>query len=304
MKRVSYILSLCFVGGHGFASSINMTLFSAAYNTPPNLNFQGFTRDRSTGLFYRSHWYQSKQVYEYATASDLQSDTGSTMTSLDDFHLGTYAVVRNGKYFSRSGNVTNSTLNRFDIASGNTEISQNFAGIDPTNGPATFDWGGYSTLNLFDDVTGLYMYGKDFSGNHIMNKLDDNLNLLSSYSFSGNTGADASFGYAFDIKGYLFTGKDFNDFGIQTRLNLATGLTTSVNFTLTGIPSPQAYISNAYYDDLADRLYIHTAYDYGTGAEGVYYVDNAAQAFGVVPEPTTIAALAGGMLMLNRRRRT
>lgn len=303
MNRIASLVVLSLSGASSFAAVINMSLFSTAYNIPNSQNFQGFTRDRSTGTFYRTNWYLGKQVYSYANASDLQTDSNSTPLSMDDNHLGSYAVVRNGKYFSRSNSVTSATASRFDTTSQTTDLMQTFGGIDPTNGSATFDWGGYSTLNFFDDTTGLYMYGKDLSGNHTMSKMDDNLNVLSSYTFSGATGTDFSFGYAFDIKGHLFLGQDFLGTGIQTRLNLATGLTTPVNFTLAGLFGSTVYISNAFYDDLDDRLYIHTSYGFGKDVEGVYYVDNAAAAFGVVPEPATYLALGGGILVLLRRRR-
>lgn len=302
MKRSITTLALVAIGASPYASVINMSLFSTAYSIPNSQVFHGFARDRSTGVFYRSQSYIGTQVYQYSNVTDFQADTGSTLTTLDDVHLGAYGVVRNGKYFSRSNTTTGSVVSRFDASTGTIEIMQNFAGIDPTNGSATFDWGGYSTLNLFEDATGFYMYGKDMSGNHTMSKLDDNLNILSSYQFSGSTGSDPSFGYAFDIKGHLFLGQDFSGTGIQTRVNLATGLTSSVNFTLGGMGSP-VYISDAYYDDLDDRLYVFGSYGYEMGTEGLYCVDHAAEAFGVVPEPGSIVCLGVGLAAMMRVRR-
>lgn len=298
------MLVLGSAGSAAFSASLNLSLFSLAHNPNPNTShFAGYTRDRSTGLIYKSDWYQSPQVDVFNSVSDFQNNAVASSTTLDTDHLGTYAVVRNGKYYSRTGITSASDASRLNVATGATEVTQNFASIDPTNGTATFDWGGYSSLNFFDDVTGLYVYGKDFSGNHTIFRVDNNLNVLSSFTFAGNTGADSSFGFAFNVKGYLFLGSDYSSNNIETRVNLLTGAVSSVSHSFTGLPGPYLpYYSHVWYDDIDDRLYVN--YTTGFETDGMYSVDNVASTLGVVPEPASMTALGLGLAALLRKRKS
>jgi len=303
MKKLTAFGLFAGLNGVGLAATLNLSLFSLAHNPNPNYaHFAGYTRDRSTGLIYKSNWYQSNQVDVYNTVADFQNNVIASTTTLDQNHLGSYAVVRNGKYFSRTGNVNNSDASRMDIGTGATEVNQNFAGVDPSNGSATFDWGGFSTLNFFEDATGIYAYGKDFGGLHTIFRLDNNLNVLSSFNFAGNTGSDFGFGFGFNVKGYLFLGSNYYSNTIETKINLMTGAVSTVNHTFAGLPGPyNPYYSHVWYDDIDDRLYVN--YTTGFETDGMFYVDGVAGQLGIVPEPASMTALGLGVTALLRKRK-
>ncbi len=302
MKR--FALTLALVAGVALsqASSLPLTFFSNAHQQ--SYLFNGFGRDRSTGRFYKTAHYVGQDLTSYGNLSDFANDTAGSTVGLGDFRYGTYGVVRNGKYFMRSGSNPNGTqVARFDATTGMVEAYGNFSGYGGVNGPDTFDWGGYSAFNMFDDPSGLFMIGRDLAGNQRVTKIDNNFNILSS-AIIGDYPNDSPLGFAFNVRGQLFVGDDFYVPTINRRIDLATGNMTSVNINLTGITN-FPYISHAWYDDLADRLYVTSA---GTGsnvAQETYYLDGAASALEVVPEPGSILAIGAGLasVLLRRRRK-
>ncbi len=301
MNKFQFAVTFCTLAGMTHASNLNLQVFSNAHTT--SAIFNGFSRDRSTGTYYKASHYVGSTLNSYNNLADFQNDTGSTTTGLDDLRLGTYSVVRNGKFFARSGNNVNGTqISRFDAATGTTELTANYASYDGNNGTATFDWGGYSGFNLYDDPSGLFMIGRDLAGDQRLNKLDANLNITNSYII-GDFSGDPAIGYAFNVKGQLFVGMDFFDTNFGKRVDMATGLVSNVNFTFTGITG-FPYISHVWYDDLADRLYVTSAGTFNFPDDRTYYLDDAASALGVVPEPgsLTVALLAITALKCRRKK--
>jgi len=87
------------------------------------------------------------------------------------------------------------------------------------------------------------------------------------------------------IGGKLFTGSTYGGNTINKVFDFASGVSTDVNYTFTGMPG--TYRTNITYDAFNDMLYVT---DY---AQGFYRVQNAAALFGMtvpsnpVPEPAT-----------------
>lgn len=281
------------------AVNLNLTTFSTAHQA--SNTFNGFTRDRSTGDYYKSAHYSGNTLNRYTNLGDFQADTNSTMATLGDQRFGTYHVVRNQKFFARSTTQIGTTVSRFNALTGAVELTANFANIDGTNGPATFDWGGFSTFNLFDDPSGLFMFARDLSGDQLLMKVDSNLNLLNTFVIS-QAPTDPLPGYAFVVNGQMFVGDDFWIPTFTRRIDLTTGFETAVNFTFTGI-SGFPYLNHMFYDNLADRLYVTSSYSGVNSDDRTYYMDNVAAQLDVVPEPGSMLVLGLGALALMRRRK-
>jgi autoaggregation protein RapA/B/C len=294
--------------GQTFAGNLTMTPFSTSYS-----GFNGFAVDPTTGKYYSHTGYgygstfgYSQNLSEYDTLAALQGGTPSSTTTLSGYGpWGTYMAVSNGEVYARTNTdfnawPTGTDSARWNAATGSQDATLgSIPGMAGVNGSDTFNWGGFSGVNWMQDSTGLYVLGHNASGNGWqIDKMDSNLNLLSTVSFGTST---TSLGYAFMINGTLFASSNYFSNQIDWEVNATTGAVTPVNITLSGMGT--LYADNAFYDPTTDKLFVHNVSD-GT----IYSLDGAAAAFGVqsisTPEPATLASvcLAGLITGLYRLR--
>ena len=206
MVRSALILMglLCTVAAK--ADFVPLTVFSTAYGS----GFNGFAYDPVTQSFYSHHGYgypSSQPVLEYNNVANFATGISSGSITLPDSPYsspaGTYFVVNNGVLYGRPDYNSN-MIAMWNASTGTLVGSTTIAGIGGANGTDTFNWAGFSGLNLYNDDGSLYMLGK--SGTHweilsIASDLSVTRTLVTSFS---------SLGYAFVINGELFAGDSYN----------------------------------------------------------------------------------------------
>jgi len=294
-SRICLLCLSCCLASSTYAVNLNLVNTGVAHQS--SFLFSGFMRDTSTGTYYAARHYSGTTMNSFANTGSFVGNTSPGTTNLAGDHYGTYHAVRNGKLFARTGTTGESRVGRFDATTGALETTSVFSNYANQNGQATMNWGGFSAFNLFDDASGLWMLAQHNDTNWHILKLDSNLNILTDYTFGV-----ASIGYAFVVNGNMFIGQGFNAPTFTSRVDLSTGLQSTVNFTFVG-PSGGLYFSNMFYDSLGDRLYVSNAGTYPSDP-GLWILDGAAGQLGVVPEPGTIAAVGLGLAALASRRRS
>jgi len=266
----------------------------------------GVAVDESTGKIYQRSGYNGESsVLVYANAAAFAANAPmSTLTLGGGGFYGTYFEVSDGKIFGRTSKGSTAVA-RWDASTGLRELSKaSFPGMGGANGTDTFDWGDYSGVNWMQDQTGLYVLGHNSGGTlWQLDKMDANLNVLSTLT------ADLGpLGYAFLVNGKLFASTSANSNVISKSLDLATGVLSTVDFTLSG--SGNQVWDNVSYDYSTDTLRL------GSYARSFVQVSSASSQFGTgpllarsgsgaVPAPSTLAlaSLALMGLTLSTRAR-
>jgi hypothetical protein len=215
---------------------------------------------------------------------------------------GTYFVVNNGALYGRTDTTSNS-IGKWDATTGALLATAPIPGIGGANSTDTFNWGGFSGLNLYNDNGSLYLLGKNTAGTQW-----DILSLASDLSVTRTlvTALPSTLGYAFVINGELFAGGSYNSNQISYKVDLATGTQSAVNFTFTG-DSNSPYLSDMFYDQTDDSLFV-----FDTTGKTLYETTNASVVLGAsatpaVPEPESILLLLtviAGVAAAGKRRLT
>jgi hypothetical protein len=283
MKRVVSILVgfLCTVGVK--ADDIPLISFSTAYTA-----INGFAYDPVTQTFYGHPGYglpMSEPVLAYNSEANFAARNSSGSITLPNSSsvygpvsapTGTYFVVNDGVLYGRP-DASSNTIDMWNATTGALLGSATFAGIGGTNGENTFDWGGFSGLNLYNDNGSLYMLGNTDTNWDI-------LSLASDLSVTRTlvTSLPTTLGYAFVINGELFASGSYDSSTITYEVNLATGAESTVDSTFTGITDP--YYSDIFYDSSSDQLFVWNTY-----SDTLYDTSNASVLFNApasVPEPS------------------
>jgi hypothetical protein len=280
------------------ADNIPVTVFSTAFPAiTGSTSFNGFAYDPVTQTFYSHPGYgfpASEPVLAYNSEAGFASATSSSSMTVPNSSVsppaGTYFVVNNGILYGRPDDSSN-TLDMWNATTGALLGSATFPGIGGANFTNTFNWGGFSGLDLYNDDGSLYMLGNTGANWDILS-LSSNLSVTRTLVTSLTT-----LGYAFVINGELFASDSYNSNTINYEINLATGVESTVDYTLTGISNP--YISDIFYDSSSDQLFVwnstsNTLYD--TSAASVLFDAPLASA----PEPTSILLLATALIVLFR----
>ncbi|MEI6417694.1 MAG: PEPxxWA-CTERM sorting domain-containing protein [Sphingomonadales bacterium] len=272
----------------------------------------GFTAtaiDPQTGMYYSKQGYGFEgpyvQTYRNAAAFEKGRSNG-TIQLQGETTSGTYMTVVDGKLIARTygpaldewGYPDGNTIGSWDLTTGQFNGSAAMPGMTGRNGADSFNWGGFSAVNVMQDQTGTYVLGTDGTGVWTLNKIDAALNVLDQRSFNAPT-----LGFAFMKHGQLFLGNSFYTPRIDQRFDFASGTMTDTDINLVGFQSPYdfwpAYLSNTAYDMNRDVVYFHNTMD-----NSLYRLGAAP---GGVPEPASWALLIAGFGlagMAMRRRAT
>ncbi len=288
------LAGLASVSPNAFAS-ITATAVRSAGNP-----FFSMSTDPATGKFYSRNGYSGEPaITEYSNAAAFEAGVSSGAINLSPgSYFGTYFAANNGNLFARTNNNVGAHVGRWDATTGAQEASGSIPDMGGINAQHTFNWGGFSGVNWLQDSTGLYVFGKQETGDvWQLNRMDQNLNVVDTWTFAEDT-----LGFAFLINGHLFTGDSYDTLFVSNVLDLGTGLRTATSIDFTGAPL-FGYWSNMFYDPVGDALYLHNA------GENIYKVADAAEQFGVaasdaVPEPWSLlvwGGLAGVAVIVARR---
>lgn len=286
------------------AATVDLTTYSTAYASA----FYGFAYDPGTQQYYSHDGYglpAPEPVNSYSNAAAFQAGLPSgniTVTNNSSGPngsvsppTGTYFVVNNGMLYGRPDDNSNN-IAEWNATTGALVATTSIPGVGGTNFTDTFNWGGFSALNLFDDNGTLYMLAMNSAGtNWEILQLAPDLTVTNTIV----TSLPTSLGYAFAINGELFVGDSFYSNAISYEVNLSTGAMSSVNYTLGGDPNEFGngpYLSDLFYDQGNDTLF---AYDTDSGT--LYDTADASVLFdapsaSAAPEPGTFTLLLSGML--------
>ncbi len=282
-----------------------------AYGIPINMQFvsnyqQGsimsLNVDQDTGQYWERRGFDGQTFFNvYSSYNDFANRNAAFGYSLNDpGYRGSYAAVRDGQIFGRL-NRMDQQYGRWDIGTGQLTATTTLTNYNPQNGSGTFNWGGYSGLNTYNNGAQTYVVGAQTgTTDWRVDLIDQNLNT----NFVGNItpGMDPfnqqTFGFGFLIGRYLFMGNSFNSGQISTRFNVLTGMQEDVDFQLTGF-NTSLFLNNMVYDQVSDRLVV-----WNNSGRSYWSLNNAAEAFGVdptvitVPEPGPLSLMLIGALAL------
>lgn len=308
------LLLTCLLAPSAEAANVILSVYSTAYSTQ---QFWGFAYDATTGTYYAHNGYgaTSTALDIYSSQSAFAANTPTSTVTLPDSSTGctsqSACYALNGTYYAVVGSdvigrPTNNTsaLEEWLLPSGTASTSTTYSAFGGANGTDTFDWGGFTALNLYEDASGnVYVLAKK-SDNSTWEVGTLNTTTLAVTNVF-NTGL-SSIGYAFLINGELYLGNSYASNVISNAINVHTGAVTGVNYTLQFPGSPSNYyISDAFYNPATDELFINdSTFNNGTGyTNALYDVSSASQDFVVTPEPAAWTGVAAGLALLIARRK-
>lgn len=294
----------------GIAALAALTAPQAAIAVPVTLDLVGYVNgsfksvavDSVTGkVYYRSN-YTPQTITVYDSQADFEAGTSSgTLNLSGSGYYGTYISVKNGVLTGRPDTST-SALRQWNVSDGSIiQTITPIPGMSGSNFSDTFNWGGYSGVNVMQDVTGTYVAGGKSGNDWQITKVDDDLNVLGNVNFTPNSSDNV--GYGFVINGVFFGSDSYSNNQISFAIDTVTGVKSVVDFTWQGI-SGTPYWTNMSYDYVSDVLYLSTL----SGGEGIYKIEDASNVFGVpfssgVPAPGALALLGLGLIGLGLRHR-
>jgi autoaggregation protein RapA/B/C len=262
--------------------------------------------DPTTGEYYtRSGYgpgYGSSTLTVYANQAAFLADTPSgTITLQGGGPYGTYFAVNNGILYGRTDDFV-SAYAAWSLTTGNETSVGSIPTMGGANGSQTFNWGGFSGVNFLQDSTGIYLFGANQSGSGWQLNSMNGTNVVSADQFATPLG---NLGYAFMIDGVLFTGPSYYGTKVTEEMPFSTGVQTSANIDLTGLPGG-VYIDDIAYDSTSNTLYVVDAFGGPDSSAEVYEATDASQRLGLNPPPepsTAILWLTGIVLMIVTRKR-
>jgi DNA-binding beta-propeller fold protein YncE len=300
-------LAVAMLGVGEWTASAQTTVPTTSLPAPvSDGGFAGFTMDPTTGKYYAraGYGFAGQTVVVFDNAASFAANTPSgTVTLQNGGFWGTYLTASGAKLYARSSASLSSSgwpqdaiASRWDASTGAIETTRsaipNMGGL---NGAHTFNWGGFSGVNWLQDETTVYVLGKQLGGDvWQIAKMAPDLSILATKTFGAS-----QLGYAFIIRGKLFTAPNYFSGTIDRMFDVGTGVSTPVNFVVSGLEG--AYVSNVFYDPNLDKLYF-----FSTTTRRLLVVSNASIAFGVSARDTTVSVspvstLYAGMATLTAR---
>ncbi|WP_417719971.1 VPLPA-CTERM sorting domain-containing protein [Salipiger sp.] len=288
--RILFAAALFPLAGH--AATIDATLVATG---------RGHVQvDDVTGRVHGQSGYFGSGFGYYADVADFVSGTGRVATELSpDGAYGSYYGVSNGIVLARPDQ-SSTVIASYDATTGAQIASSDLTQYCGANFSCGFDWGGFSSMNILQDQTGMYLLGRSSAATDewLLSSIDTALNVTEITRFARSGVND---GYGIMIGGTLFLGESFGSGLITTAYDVLTDTLYDPDLIL----SAGSYLSSSFYDQTSDTLYVAS----GTSGEQTWAVTGAADAFGVtspVPLPAAgwllIAAITGTAAL--RRRRT
>lgn len=228
----------------------------------------------------------------YNSVADYETKSGFTAVTVSgDMPWGSYFSANNDVITARADS-SSTTLRTFNGTTGASIASASIAGHCGNNGSCTFDWGGFSAMNLLQDQTGSYLLGVDTpNGNWVLSSIADDLSVTQISTFDKTNSND---GYAFMIGGTLFLGNNFFTSDIDLAYNTLTDTFFDPDIDLETPLSLSKYHSSTFYDSVSDTLFLQLG---STGTQSAK-VANASVAFNV-SAPSAVPLPAGGFLLLS-----
>ena len=140
-----------------------------AYGIPINMQFvsnyqQGsimsLNVDQDTGQYWERRGFDGQTFFNvYSSFNDFATRNAAFGYSLNDpGYRGSYAAVRDGQIFGRL-NRMDQQYGRWDIGTGQLTATTTLNNFNPQNGSGTFNWGGYSGLNTYNNGAQTYVVG-------------------------------------------------------------------------------------------------------------------------------------------------
>ncbi len=304
-RNISAALVMALAASGAHAATLNFT------NVRSN-GYSGFglTVDAATGKFYERSLGNST-IREYDTQAAFEAQTPSRSFSLAsgpggvDATYGSYFAVRDGKVFQH-GSLDGNNVARWDLATGAYEAAVSISGFDGTNSTG-FDWGGGSSMNIFETLGGMYVMSGASTGpatNYAIAALGNDLSVTGAQTVSllSNGSFGNAQGFGFSIGGKLFLGADYNSSAFTQSVDLITGDVIAENIAITGLSS--RYLSSLRYVAATDTLY-----GWNVSTNQLIKATGVAAALGLsgevaeVPEPAMIGLFGLGLIGVAARRR-
>lgn len=275
------------------------------------MSFQGIGVDSKTGAFYTRNGYgdDGQTVQMYKDGAAFEAGKVSSETKLEGRGTaGTYMTVTGGQLYARSYDPTGeygwpngNVLGRWDVDSGAMTGKAEIPDMKGENGANSFNWGGFSALNMMEDQTGRYVLGNAGGSTWIVLKLDADLSVLDGRKFEAET-----LGWGFMRKGQLYLGDYFYSASINKVFDFASGQMNAADINLVGFAGndkggENVYLSTTAYDMFTDTVYFHNSND-----QTIYRLGGGGGGGGGVPEPASWAMLIAGFGLTGaamRRRR-
>ncbi len=288
------------------AAAASTPIVAKAIRTDSSYGFMALAMDPTTGKYYSKDGYGFDapvvKVYDNALTF-AKGHASGTVTLQGDTVAGTYMAASDGKLFARTFTPTGqydwpegTSVGRWNLADGSLEaVNPALPDMGGRNGYDGFDWGGFSDLNWLQDQTGKYVIGSDGAGTWFVHKMNDDLSIAATKSFSAG-----SLGYAFARNGTIFLGDSYGSPHISATFDFASGTLSAADYQIEGAGLDYPYLSTSMYDSKNDLLYF-----FNTNNNTIYRV-GALTGFGAVPEPASWAMLIAGFGLAGaamRRRR-
>lgn len=261
--------------------------------------------DPTTGRVYVNSGYAPSSFGFFGSIADFETGTNFTALSLSGgAPYGTYYGAKDGFIFARPDSSSN-VIAKYDGTTGALIASRAIPDYCGSNYNCGFDWGGYSSMNLLQDQTGMYLLGRTSpTGQWILSSIDSQLNTSEIARFASTASND---GYGIMMHGTLFLGQSYNSTLITMAYDIGSNQFFNPDLQLEGPNGcSYAYRRSTFYDVASDALYINDV-----GCSGTLRVQNASAEFGVAA-PSPVPLPAGALLLVTglavfcaaRRRRS